>query len=237
MTNLRMATRIATSLAALGIIRDVTRSLLKPTRWRRLKPSTMRSPKLLRHATFPRSSALYEDDAVLIWPGQGEFAIGKPAIEKVIQAYCSGTVEAVDQGHQQRRAPVGLDYIIHFGQLDTTAAGPDGKPVTVRIRTSELLHKSHGKWRYEVDHASAGLPPPPGAMPAKPRSAARAARDGEKRGIRSGSGAISRSCRAANSSFALADGLGWRAGVVIVSLTVGTCAYHFSRACLAGCFP
>ncbi len=102
--------------------------------------------------------ALYEDDAVLIWPGQGEFAIGKPAIEKVIKGYCTSPSKPSIKVISSDARPVGLDHIIHFGQLDTTIAGPDGKPVTMRIRTDELLHKSHGKWRYEVDHASAGLP-------------------------------------------------------------------------------
>jgi hypothetical protein len=39
--------------------------------------------------------------------------------------------------------------------------GPDGKPMTARVRTTELLHRSNGKWRYVIDHTSIGLPPPP----------------------------------------------------------------------------
>ncbi len=106
----------------------------------------------------PAVMSLYEDDAVLIWPGQGEFAIGKPAIKKVIKGYCASSSKPSIKVISSDARQVGLEHIIHFGQLDTTIAGPDGKPVTMRIRTSELLHKSHGKWRYEVDHASAGLP-------------------------------------------------------------------------------
>ena len=107
----------------------------------------------------PAVMALYEDNAVLIWPGTGEFAIGKPAIEKIVKGYCSAPTKPSIKVISSDARKVGLDYIIHFGQLDTTISGPDGKPATLRIRTSELLHKSHGKWRYEVDHASAGLPP------------------------------------------------------------------------------
>ncbi|HLI81026.1 MAG TPA: SgcJ/EcaC family oxidoreductase [Candidatus Binataceae bacterium] len=111
----------------------------------------------------PAVMDLYETDAVVIWPGQGEFAIGKPAFEKIVKGYCSTpsgpSIKVVSSDARQ----VGLDHIIHFGQLDVTMTGPDGKPATVRVRTSELLHKSHGKWLYEVDHASAGLPPPPAA--------------------------------------------------------------------------
>ena len=106
---------------------------------------------------IPAVLALYEDNAVMIWPGQGEFAIGKPGIEKIVRGYCSAPSKPSIKVISSDARRAGLDYIIHFGQLDTTITGPDGKPTTYRIRTSELLHKSHGKWRYEVDHASAGL--------------------------------------------------------------------------------
>ena len=38
----------------------------------------------------PGMLALYEDDAVVVWPRQGDMAIGKAAIEKVLKANCSG---------------------------------------------------------------------------------------------------------------------------------------------------
>jgi uncharacterized protein (TIGR02246 family) len=106
---------------------------------------------------------LYEDNAVVIWPGQDEYAIGKPAFRKVLEHYCGGGVKqsfkVVSSGARQ----AGPNYIIHFGQLDVTARSADGKSSTLRVRTDELLHKSGGKWRYVVDHASVGLPPPPSA--------------------------------------------------------------------------
>jgi ketosteroid isomerase-like protein len=103
---------------------------------------------------------LYEDNAVVIWPGQGEYAIGKPAFRKILQHYCSGGVKQSYKVISSGARRVGPDYILHFGQLDITTQGPDGQPATVRVRTDELLHKSGGKWRYAVDHASVGLPPP-----------------------------------------------------------------------------
>ncbi len=48
----------------------------------------------------------------------------------------------------------------NVGMWDDTIAGPGGKPMTARVRTTELLHKTGGKWRYEIDHASIGMPPP-----------------------------------------------------------------------------
>ena len=107
----------------------------------------------------PSIVALYEDNAVVIWPGQGEFATGKDAIEKVVKENCSGPAKPSLKEVSSDARAVGKDYIIHIGQLDDTMTGPDGKSMTLRIRTSELLHKSGGKWRYVVDHASAGLPP------------------------------------------------------------------------------
>ncbi len=162
MTNLRMATRIATSLAAL-VLSATFAFAAQADAVAEAKALNDAFTKAFEACDVPAVMALYEDDAVLIWPGQGEFAIGKPAIEKVIQGYCTSPVKPSIKVISSDARPVGLDHIIHFGQLDTTAAGPDGKPVTVRVRTSELLHKSHGKWRYEVDHASAGLAPAPGA--------------------------------------------------------------------------
>jgi len=119
--------------------------------------------KAFEACDVPSVLALYEDNAVVIWPGQGEFATGKAAIEKVVKENCSGPSKPSLKEVSSDARAVGKDYIIHIGQLDDTMTGPDGKPMTLRIRTSELLHKSGGKWRYVVDHASAGLPPPPGA--------------------------------------------------------------------------
>jgi uncharacterized protein (TIGR02246 family) len=119
--------------------------------------------KAIAACDVPSVLALYEDNAVIIWPGQGEVATGKAGIEKIVKATCSGPNKpSLTEISSDARA-VGKDYIIHIGQLDDTMPGPGGKPMTVRIRTSELLHKSGGKWRYVVDHASAGLPPPPSA--------------------------------------------------------------------------
>jgi uncharacterized protein (TIGR02246 family) len=156
MTNLPTARRIALAFVALSAM---FAGLAHADAVAEAKIVNDAFSKAFEACDIPSVMGLYEDDAVLIWPGQGEFAIGKPAIEKVIKGYCTGTSRPSIKVISSDARPVGLDHIIHFGQLDTTIAGPDGKPITVRVRTSELLHKSHGKWRYEVDHASAGLPP------------------------------------------------------------------------------
>ena len=110
---------------------------------------------------------LYEDNAVVIWPGRGEYAVGKPAFRKILKGYCSGGIKQSFKVVSSDARQAGKDYIIHFGRLDVTAPGPDGKSTTLRVRTDELLHKSGGKWRYAIDHASVGLPPPPSAKGGK----------------------------------------------------------------------
>ena len=109
----------------------------------------------------PAALELYEDDAVLIWPGEGEVANGKAAIAKVIQAECSSDAKSSLKQVSSDSSTIGKDYIINIGMWDDTMPGPDGKPMTERVRTTELLHRSKGKWRYVIDHASIGLPPPP----------------------------------------------------------------------------
>ncbi|MGH8679325.1 MAG: YybH family protein [Burkholderiales bacterium] len=109
----------------------------------------------------PGVMALYEDDALVIWPGEGEVAKGKAAIEKLAAATCKQNVKLKLKSQESRA--IGEDYIVNVGRWDNTAPGPNGKPMTAEIRTTELLHRSGGKWRYSVDHASVGVPAPSGA--------------------------------------------------------------------------
>ena len=110
---------------------------------------------------IPAAVSLYEDDAVLIWPGEGEVARGKTAIGRVVREECSnGRGSSLKQISSDSWA-IGPDYIVNVGMWDDAMGGADGRPTTARVRTTEVLHKSEGKWRYIIDHASIGLPPPP----------------------------------------------------------------------------
>jgi uncharacterized protein (TIGR02246 family) len=114
----------------------------------------------------PAVVALYEDNAILINPGEGEVGTGKAEIEKVIRAGCSsGPANSVSKAVSSDARAIGKDYVVNVGMSDETVQGPDGKPMVVRVRTTELLHKSDGKWRYVIDHASIGQPPSPAAKP------------------------------------------------------------------------
>jgi uncharacterized protein (TIGR02246 family) len=117
--------------------------------------------KAFNSCDVPATLELYEDNAVLIWPGEGEVANGKAAIAKVIKAECSSAAKSSLKQVSSDSNAIGKDYIINVGMWDDTMPGPDGKPMTARVRTTELLHRSNGKWRYVIDHASIGLPPPP----------------------------------------------------------------------------
>jgi ketosteroid isomerase-like protein len=117
--------------------------------------------KAFNSCDIPAALELYEDNAVLIWPGEREVANGKAAIAKVIKVECSSAAKSSLKQVSSDSNAIGKDYIINVGMWDDTMPGPDGKPMTARVRTTELLHRSNGKWRYVIDHASIGLPPPP----------------------------------------------------------------------------
>jgi ketosteroid isomerase-like protein len=108
--------------------------------------------------------ALYADDAFVIWPGAGEEARGKAAIEKLATGFCDP--KAGTRAVLTSVVGVLLDptHIAVMGHWDVTQNGPDGKPTTSQIRTSEIIQKSAAQgWRYLVDHASIGMTAPPPA--------------------------------------------------------------------------
>jgi ketosteroid isomerase-like protein len=102
--------------------------------------------------------ALYDDDAIAIWPGQGEEAVGKAAIGKLAAGLCNGKdkppVLKSIEGHA-----LGKGYVVTNGRWELTTKAPDGTSAVALIRTTEVLKESGGHWRYVVDHASIGIPP------------------------------------------------------------------------------
>jgi hypothetical protein len=101
----------------------------------------------------------YDKGAVAVYPGQGEEADTKAGIEKLIKSFiapfCGEGHEPPKVANYQIRA-IGLsrDYIMIVRSADVG----EGKDLT-HVRATELIHKSGGKWRYLVDHASIGVPP------------------------------------------------------------------------------
>jgi uncharacterized protein (TIGR02246 family) len=103
--------------------------------------------------------ALYEDDAIAVWPGQGEEAKGKAAIAKLAANLCNGKGQAPTMKAIEGRQ-LAPGYVVTHGTWEQSGNGSDGKPTTLVIRTTEVLKETHGRWRYVVDHASIGVPPP-----------------------------------------------------------------------------
>ena len=104
--------------------------------------------------------ALYADDAIAVWPGQGAEAKGKADIEKMAAALCkkgSGTQFALKS---LEALPLGDAHIVTVAHWESTLAGPGGRRVTTEVRSTEVLVKKDGAWRYLVDHASIGQPRP-----------------------------------------------------------------------------
>jgi ketosteroid isomerase-like protein len=102
---------------------------------------------------------LYEDNAVAIYPGEGEIGGGKSQISKLVKDF--GTAFCPDD---QKKAgiktlslaatPMGPDFIMIVRQFEVT----DKFGNKALVRATELIHQKDGKWRYVVDHASVGLP-------------------------------------------------------------------------------
>jgi uncharacterized protein (TIGR02246 family) len=106
--------------------------------------------------------ALYQDDAIAVWPGQGEEAKGKAAIEKMAATLCSKDTSAPVLKSVEGRE-LGKGYVVTNGRWEIAIKAPDGTSAVAVIRTTEVLKETAGKWRYVVDHASIGVPPPPAA--------------------------------------------------------------------------
>ena len=103
---------------------------------------------------------MYEDDAIAVYPGEGEIGHSKGEIkglvEKFFTAFCPDENKKFAVKDVSFDAiPLGPNYIMIIRIADAT--DKDGN--TARFRATELIHKSGGKWRYVVDHASIGTPP------------------------------------------------------------------------------
>lgn len=106
--------------------------------------------------------ALYTDDARVVWPGAGEEAHGRDAIQKVLASGCKGarlTLRDVDT--------IAIDdtHVVTVGHWESAVTPPSGRAMTLQVRTTEVLVKQGGSWKYLVDHASVGLPAPPARRP------------------------------------------------------------------------
>jgi uncharacterized protein (TIGR02246 family) len=108
-------------------------------------------------------SELYTDDAFVVWPGAGQEARGKAAIEKLAVGLCDPKLATKAVLKDVVGVQLDPSHIAIVGHWGLTQNGPDGAPTTSDVRTSEVIVKKAAGWRYLIDHASIGVP----AQPAK----------------------------------------------------------------------
>jgi len=107
--------------------------------------------------------ALYAPDAHVVWPGQGDEATGKAAIEKLVAGFLKDLPkDARIRLVSQTAIPLGGGYVATVGHWAESFTDADGKTQAAEVRTTEIIRKDgRGRTFYVVDHASVGLPPPP----------------------------------------------------------------------------
>jgi uncharacterized protein (TIGR02246 family) len=108
--------------------------------------------------------ALYTDDAVIVWPGDGEEGRGKVEIAARAKRMCKDTRDLKLTIESLQVVPIDDTHVVAIGRWKNSFTGPAGAPRSVTLRATEVLVKRDGAWRYVVDHASIGMPPP-GARP------------------------------------------------------------------------
>jgi len=97
--------------------------------------------------------ALYADDAHVIWLGRGQEATGKVAIAELVR-------RELPELRKTELTPVSLDaQQLADGVIAVVGRWKQG---ATEIRTSEVLVRRDGAWKYLVDHASVGAAPPRG---------------------------------------------------------------------------
>jgi len=107
--------------------------------------------------------ALYTDDATVVWPGAGEEAKGKAKIEKLVTDFCNPKSKPKLVLKSIEGIPLDDTHIATVGHWEGTLTDANGKRTTSQVRTTEVIVKSGAGWRYVVDHASIGMPPPKSA--------------------------------------------------------------------------
>ena len=106
---------------------------------------------------------LYADDATVVWPGRGEEARGRDQIRKLLERVFGETKDRRLVLRTLEATPLGADHLATVGRWESAFTGPDGRRVASEVRTTEVLVRVGGAWRYLVDHASVGIAPAKGA--------------------------------------------------------------------------
>ncbi len=110
---------------------------------------------------------LYEEDAVAIFPYLDDEAKGRAKIIAMAKKYCGAAFTGFKQV-SAAATQLTPDYIVNIGAWQSAVDPNNPKSPIQKVRTTEVLHKgTDGNWRYVVDHASIGQPPPRAPVPAE----------------------------------------------------------------------
>src|SRR5947207_12971921 len=90
---------------------------------------------------------------------------GKADIERLATAFCKHTKDLQLTLASLDAVPIDDTHVATVAHWEMSATAPDGKKLSAKVRSTEVLVKTGGAWRYLVDHASLGRPPAPTATP------------------------------------------------------------------------
>lgn len=103
-------------------------------------------------------AACYASDAVLFPPDQ-LMVKGQPAVlsgfAQMVKMMPGCTLDLTES-----HTMVAGDKVISYGTFKMTETGPDGKPMEMMGRYTDVKAMQNGKWVYLVDHASVPMPAP-----------------------------------------------------------------------------
>jgi uncharacterized protein (TIGR02246 family) len=127
--------------------------------------------KAFTHADAKAVADLYTNDAILIGAVEGDEHTGKRNIERAFAELFKNLKSTVEHSSTEVRRLDGKHAAVISHWIQTLML-PDGKKQEVRVRSTAVLEKHRGQWKYLVDHVSVGLPPPPPPQ-AKPQPSAK----------------------------------------------------------------
>lgn len=103
---------------------------------------------------IPAVVALFEDDATVIWPGQGAETRGKLAIRGLATRLCGAADTSPLVLKSVEGQPLGDGSIVTTGRWEMTTQERDGERSVAEIVTTEVLRRTDGHWRDVIDHTS-----------------------------------------------------------------------------------
>jgi ketosteroid isomerase-like protein len=107
------------------------------------------------------AQALYADDVTIVWEYDGDEANGRAEIDRLITtAFANMTELRLTLEDVAAKTPAD-GVLTSVGHWKVAYAAPDGTPIVLKLRSTEVVARRKGGWQYVVQHVSAGLPAEP----------------------------------------------------------------------------